>query len=73
LPYLHQGIGDEDDVHPVEDGRDDGVPESDFAFEVLQRHHSKTVTSGGSFMYETRPGVNALVFKIFSPKFGDFE
>ena len=36
---LHEGVGDEDDVHPVEDGGDDGVPEADLALEVEHADH----------------------------------
>ena len=36
---LHEGVGDEDDVHSVEDRSDDRVPEADFAFKVEDAHH----------------------------------
>ena len=36
---LHQGVGDEDDVHAVEDRGQDGVPEAGLALEVEDADH----------------------------------
>ena len=48
--HLHQGVRDEDHVHPVEDAGDHRVPESDVTFEVENTDHDLSLgvtTSGG--------------------------
>ena len=37
LNYLHECVRNEDDVHAVEHGGDDGMPETDLTFEILKR------------------------------------
>ena len=37
LNYLHECVRNEDNVHAVEDGGDDGMPETDLSFEILKR------------------------------------
>ncbi len=44
--HLHQRVGDENNVHAVEDGRDDGMPESGIALEVQDADHDLALGVG---------------------------
>ena len=41
MTYLHEGVGDEDDMHAVEHRRNDGMPQTHLSLEILKkRKHS---------------------------------